>query len=187
MVLMIALPKEGRMYDCKDPLMAADPESPTTRAGRRAAAKSRREAKAAYRDALFDALAAGWTHRQIAEERNVSVRTVRRDIDRAIADKRPDAPQNFVRLQVARLMKALRLADAGLERGELRAVGPLLKVVAALDRYHGLIDPKRAARRARQAVPDQSAPPLAPSQEAQPLDDLAEDEREVESVTDFHT
>src|SRR5208337_4039595 len=59
-------------------------------------------------------------------------------VDRALAERRLDAPDRYVHLQVARLMKALRLADAALDSGDLKAIGPLVKVVNALDRYHGL-------------------------------------------------
>src|SRR5271165_115214 len=124
------------------------------------ATKARRHVKAALREASFGALAAGWSLQQIAEKRKVSVKTVRREIDRAIDGRRLDAPDRYIHLQVARLTKELRVADAGLDRGELREVGPLLKVVAALDRYHGL--KARSARLARRAAPPPPlpAPPL---------------------------
>ncbi len=64
------------------------------------------------------------------------MRTIQREIDRAVAERRLDAPDRFVHLQVARLTKALRVADIRLDRGELAAVAPLVKVVATLDRYH---------------------------------------------------
>ena len=65
-------------------------------------------------------------------------------------------------VQVARLAKALRLADASIERGDLKAVGPLVRLVAALDRYHGL--GRASAQRAPAAgapLPPAEAPPLA--------------------------
>ena len=155
-------------------------DSPTTRAGRRAAAQARREAKADNREALFQALASGRTARQIADARKVSVRTIQREIDRAVAEKRLDAPERFVHLQVARLTKALRLANASIDRGELRAVAPLVKIVAALDRYHGLKQPQRPMTGA--ANPPDPAPPPALTHAAPPLSGLA---AEVEGATDF--
>jgi len=97
--------------------------------------------KAALSENAFQALAAGWSVWQIADARKVSVRTIQREIERAVAERRLDAPDRFVHLQVARLTKALRVADIRLDRGELAAVAPLVKVVAALDRYHRPIDP----------------------------------------------
>ena len=48
----------------------------------------------------------------------VSPRTVRREVDRALEERRLDAPERYARLQVARLTKALRLADASIDQGE---------------------------------------------------------------------
>ena len=133
--------------------MADDPGSLSKRARALAAARARREARAALRQASFDALAAGWSIRHIAEARKVSVKTVSREIDRAVAERRLDAPDRFVHLQVARLTKALRLADLRIDRGELAAIAPLVKVVAALERYHGRQDPSEPARLAPHAAP----------------------------------
>ena len=100
-------------------------------------------AKLAWSQNSFDLLASGYMPEQIAEVRKVSVRTIRREIDAAIARRRLDAPEQYIHLQVARLTKALRFADAALERGDLKAVRALVEVVAAMDRYHGLSDTLR--------------------------------------------
>ena len=80
---------------------------------------------AASRQGYLKALASGFTPEQIAEASHASVRTIRREIDRALDERRLDAPERYVHLQVARLTKALRLADYHIERGDLAAVGPL--------------------------------------------------------------
>jgi hypothetical protein len=108
------------------------------RARERGAAKARKMAKLAWRENSFDLLASGFSPERIAEARKVSVRTIRREIDSAIARRQLDAPERYVHLQVARLTKALRFADAALESGDLRAVRALVSVVSAMDRYHGL-------------------------------------------------
>jgi DNA-binding NarL/FixJ family response regulator len=95
-----------------DPKMADDPEPHSKRADKRKAAQERRAAKAELSEICFEALAAGWTVQQIAEMRKVSARTVQREIARAADRRRLDAPDRFVHLQVARLTKVLRLADA---------------------------------------------------------------------------
>jgi hypothetical protein len=46
--------------------------------------------------------------------------TVRRVIGQALAKRRLDAPEDYVRVQVARLTKALRCADVALEEGRSR-------------------------------------------------------------------
>lgn len=141
--------------------MTDTPDAPGWRAKRTAAAKVRRKHSAAVRQISFDALAAGWSIEQIAELRKVDPRTVRRDIDRALDKRRLEAPERYAQLQVARLTKALRVADASLDRGELRAINPMVKVVRALDRYHGLSDVSRPALPAPAAAPlPLPAPPL---------------------------
>jgi len=39
---------------------------------------------------------------------------------------------------VLRLTKAMRVVDLNLEEGDLKAVEPMLKVIAQLDKYHAL-------------------------------------------------
>ena len=137
--------------------MTREPASPSQRAVVRAQRRARRNERIARRENFFDLVASGYSCRQIAEAAKVSAATVRREIDRAIAKRRLDAPERYVHVQVARLTKALRLADASIERGELKAVGPLVRLVAALDRYHGL--GKSSAQRA----PAAAGAPLPPS------------------------
>ena len=127
--------------------MTLDPAPPSQRAAVRAQRRERRAARIARRETFFDLVASGYSCRQIAEAAKVSAATVRREIDRAIAERRLDAPERYVHVQVARLTKALRLADAAIERGELKAVRPLVRLVAALDRYHGLGRRARNERR----------------------------------------
>ena len=160
--------------------MAAEPEPHSKRARSRSLAKRRREASAAWRESSFDALASGFSLQQIAEARSVRVRTIRREVDRAVAAKRLDAPDRYVHLQVARLTKALRLADVSIERGDLRAIAALTKVVAALDCYHGLQAPSRPTENA--LLPAPPAPPLALAHAAPPMASLA---TELERVTVF--
>ncbi len=149
-----------------------DDEPLSKRAAARRAAQERRAAKAALHETSFEALAAGWSVQQIAAIRNVSVRTIQREIDSALAERRLDAPDRFVHLQVARLTKALRVADSRLDRGQLAAVGPFVKVVAALDRYHRLTDPPTEV--GGQAIELRlRAPPLAlthAAPESEPVD-----------------
>ena len=118
--------------------MSEDQELQSGRARERAEAKARKMAKLAWSQGSFDMLASGYSPEQIAEVRKVSVRTIRREIDSAVARRKLDAPERYVHLQVARLTKALRYADAALERGDLKAVRALVTLVTAMDRYHGL-------------------------------------------------
>ena len=113
-------------------------ETPLSKPSQRSVAKARREQKAELRRLSFEAFASGFPPATVARLRGVSVKTIRREIDRAIDERRLDAPERYVHIQVARLTKALRLADALVTRGEVKGVAPLIKAVVALDRYHGL-------------------------------------------------
>jgi hypothetical protein len=133
-------------------------DSQSGRAKERATAKARRLARTAFRQCSFDCLASGYNLEQIAEARKVSVRTIQPEIDSVIAARRLDAPERYVHLQVARLTKALRLADVAIERGELKAAQALVQVVRSLDRYHGLSNLEDPAKAGLLTVP---APPVA--------------------------
>jgi hypothetical protein len=79
-----------------------------------------------------------------------------------LAKRRLDAPEDYARLQVARLTKALRCADVSLEEGGLKAIAPFGKVVRELNLYHGVhVGPAPLAPPA--APPDiaPTSPPLA--------------------------
>jgi hypothetical protein len=116
---------------------------------------------AALRKVYFDALVSGFTPEEIAETTHANVRTIRCEIDRALDERRLDSPERYAHLQVARLTKALRLADAQIEKGDLAAVKPLAMLVAALDRYHGLHARSQPPADAPFAPPALPPPPLA--------------------------
>jgi thioesterase domain-containing protein len=134
---------------------------PSNRAKARAATRARRARVAALRQGYFDALVSGFTPDEIAEATHANVRTIRREIGRALDERRLDSPERYAHLQVARLNKALRLADARIEKGDLAAVRPLATLVAALDRYHGLRTPSMPPLSAPLAPLALPPPPLA--------------------------
>ena len=118
--------------------MTDDPAPPSEAAGVRAQRRARRETRIVRRERCFNLMTSGYSLSQIAKMVQASAATVRREIDQALAERRLDAPERFAQVQVARLMKALRLAEAAIELGEMKAVATYLRVVAALDRYHEL-------------------------------------------------
>ena len=140
--------------------MNDDPASSTAAAGVRTKRRARREKKVAQRERYFDLMISGYNCSQIARMVQTSAATVRREIDRALAERRLDAPEHFASVQVARLVKALRLAEAAVELGELKAVATYLRVVAALDRYHELAAGGPPSR--RPAEPPPLALPIPP-------------------------
>ena len=139
--------------------MYDDPKPPSEWAHKRAAGKARRARLIERREAYFDLLMSGYSVPQIAGATNMSVAAVRRAIAQALADRRLDSQEDYARLQVARLNKALLCADALLEEGEVKAIPHFVKVVAELDRYHGLARPMRLGKPARRPPIPRVAPP----------------------------
>ena len=90
---------------------------------------------------------------------------MRRATAKAIEQRQRDGGAHYVHLRVLRLTKATRVVDASLEEGDLKAVAPMLKVIAQLDKYHALgragPGDRAAAARARPAPPLALAAPDA--------------------------
>ena len=122
-----------------------------------AAAKIRRQAQRARQAAYFDLLVSGYSVAEIARETKTSTATVRRVVKQALARRQVDSREDFVRLQLARLNKALACADRGVEASNLQAIGPFLAVVAELNRFYGL--GPSAPLRLRPAPADDTARP----------------------------
>src|ERR1700677_2811824 len=119
----------------------------------RAKQRARRATRMARRERSFSLLASGYTYNQIAKLVRTSVAAAGRKIDRALAERRLDEPERFAQVQVTRLIKALRLAEAAVELGELKAVATYLQIIAALDRYHELGRGRPPNRRSTVAPP----------------------------------
>jgi hypothetical protein len=137
--------------------MPIEPKPTAERARKRAAGKIRREALIERRAAYFDLLVSGYSIEQIASHTEKSLSAVRRAVGQALAKRQLDAPEDYARLQVARLTKALRCADVSLEEGDLKAIAPFVKVVRELNLYHGVnVGPARLA-------PPTAPPEIAPT------------------------
>ncbi len=118
------------------PVAAAD--RPISRRDKRLAKlKARRAELAKRREDMLDDVVRGCNYAVIAEKHDISVRTVRREVDRALDHRQLDRPDRYVRLQVERLTNALKTVDNALLHGDYLAVDPLLKLIEKLDRYHG--------------------------------------------------
>src|ERR1700679_2416216 len=140
----------------------SEPKPTSEWARKRAAGKILREALIKHREIYFDLLVSGYSIEEIASYMKKSPSGVRRAVGQALAKRRLDAPEDYARLQVARLSKALRCADVSLEEGDLKAIAPFVKVVRKLNLYHGVnVGPARLAPPA--TLPDiaPTVPPLA--------------------------
>ena len=127
-------------------------ETRETVRGRRLA---RKKARIEWRQSCFELVSAGHSYAEVAQHLMVSERTVRRDVARVIDERRLDAPERYIHMQVDRLRRAMRTADSCVERGDMKAVAPLIKLIGALDRYHGL------DARFRREPPVAALPPAA--------------------------
>jgi hypothetical protein len=126
--------------------MPDEPKPTSERARKRAAGKMLRELSIRRREAYFDQLVSGYSVEQIASQTQKSPSTARRALGQALAKRRLDAPEDYARLQVARLTKALRCADVSLEEGDLKAIAPFVKVVRELNLYRSVnVGPARLA------------------------------------------
>ncbi len=144
----------------------------------RARRLERRMRRAEWRQSCFELVSAGHSYAEVAKLLMVSERTVRRDVARAIDERRLDAPERYIHLQVDRLTRALRTADGRVERGDMKAVIPLIKLIGALDRYHGL--KSRPGRELRLAPPsDAQATPLALAAPAENFAKLSESDTQA--------
>jgi hypothetical protein len=135
----------------------SDERSPTSvRARKRALGKILRDISIKRQESYFDLLVSGYSVEQIASSTKKSPATVRRVVGQALAKRRLDAPEDYARIQIARLTKALRCADESLEEGDVRAIAPFLQVVRELNLYHGVnVGPAQLA-------PPAAAPEIAP-------------------------
>jgi hypothetical protein len=156
-----------------------DEVKPTSeRAHKRALGKIRREALIKRREAYFDLLVSGYSIEQIASHTKTSPSAVRRAVGQALAKRQLDAPEDYARLQVARLTKALRCADVSLEEGDLKAIAPFVKVVRELNLYHGVnVGPARTASRALPEIAPTSPPLALTHSPSVAVTDLFEDEK----------
>jgi DNA-binding CsgD family transcriptional regulator len=142
-------------------VMSNDTTLASERARKRAAGKILRELSIKRQEAYFDLLVSGYSVEQIAIAMKKSPATVRRVVGLALAKRRLDPPEDYARIQVARLTKALRCADESLEGGDVRAIASFVKLVRELNLYHGLNI--GVARPTPAALPEigPTSPPLA--------------------------
>ena len=91
--------------------------------------------KAARRKRIFARLREGWAYDEIAGEERLSAERVRQIVAEVLGKRVIDRGVDHAHLQLERLMPALRLVGEAIGRGELKAVGPLIKVVDRLDKH----------------------------------------------------
>lgn len=154
------------------------PPSPTEIRANNRRRKSRldtRRESAARKARIFDHLVRGMPHLAIAHHENCSLQAVRRIIARELDSRRIDPATDFAKLQIARLNHALMVVNCQMIDGDAAALDRLLKVLAELDRYHGVTQASASAGAFRQAR-ERIAAPIAAVALPAPSRDAAESE-----------
>ena len=100
--------------------MTKTSKPPSARATTRQSRRERQAAKTERRRKLLDFVISGYAYGDIAKSFRISVATVRREVDRALAKQPPDSAERYIALQLARVQKALLYVDYRLEKGDLR-------------------------------------------------------------------
>ena len=101
-------------------------------------------AKAERRQRIFARLREGWAYDEIAREERVSAERIRQIVQEVLGKRVIDRGQDHAHLPLERLMPALRVANEAIARGELNAVGPLIKVIDRLDKHQETVAVKHS-------------------------------------------
>jgi len=88
---------------------------------------------------IFARLREGWAYDDIAKEERLSAERVRQIVGQVLENRVLDRGEDHAHLQLERLRPALRLAGEAVARGELKAIGPLIKLIDRLDKHQGAI------------------------------------------------
>ena len=92
-------------------------------------------ARTARTGRIFKRLREGWAYDEIAREEHISAERVRQIVNQVLERRVVDRSEDRSKLQIERLRPALRLAGEAVARGELKAIGPLIRLVDRLDRH----------------------------------------------------
>ena len=77
----------------------------------------------------------GWAYDEVGREERLTAERVRQIVRKGLEGRPIDETTDHAKLQLARLQPAMRIAGAAVERGDVAAIAPLLKVLDRLDRY----------------------------------------------------
>ncbi|HEX9169301.1 MAG TPA: hypothetical protein VF886_10325 [Roseiarcus sp.] len=91
--------------------------------------------KALRRERIFSRLRLGWPYEKIALWEGISQQRVRKIVSDALARQTMDDGPDHALLQLFRLEAAHELAAEAVAAGDLKAIGPYLKLLDAIDHY----------------------------------------------------
>jgi len=88
----------------------------------------------------------GFSYEEIARDERLSRERIRQIVTQSQDVDKQATRVDYVRLQMARLEPALRLAARGVENGKFSAINALLRVLDMLDRYGAVAEPAHPYR-----------------------------------------
>ena len=91
--------------------------------------------RAARTKRIFARLRDGWAYDEIARDEGVSAERIRQIVSEVLGKRVIDRNEDHAHLQLERLGPALRLAGEAIQRGEVKAIAPLIKVLDRLDKH----------------------------------------------------
>ena len=100
--------------------------------------------KAERRKRIFARLREGWAYEEIAGEERLSAERIRQIVAEVLDKRVIDRGVDHAHLQLERLMPAMRIVGEAIGRGELKAVGPLIKVIDRLDKHQETVVAKHS-------------------------------------------
>jgi hypothetical protein len=86
----------------------------------------------------LEQLREGWAYDDIAREEGLTARRVRQIVAEFIKTRGALGDATHAHMQIDRLSRAMRVASDALAQGDIRAIGPFIRVTDRLDRYQAL-------------------------------------------------
>ena len=100
--------------------------------------------RAARTKRILEQLREGWAYDDIAREEGLTGRRVRQIVAEFLKAREALEGATHAHMQIDRLGRAMRVASDALARGDIRAIGPFIRVIDRLDRYQTLAQETRA-------------------------------------------
>jgi hypothetical protein len=122
------------------------------------ARRAKRQAKASRERRIIASLNRGVPVAVIAEWEDVGEKRMRTLVRDILARRMPEPPAQFLAMQVSRLNEALLVSFDAMSGSNLQAVDRVVKIVRALDRYHGFVAAERWGLPVASEAPDQIPP-----------------------------
>jgi hypothetical protein len=80
----------------------------------------------------------GWAYEEIARAEKLSVERLRKIVAEMLKKREIDDDSDHARVQLARLESALQSAGEAVAAGDIKAIGPFLRVLDRVDHYRGV-------------------------------------------------